>query len=58
MLDETFDRNSQAARASLNTGLPSAFSTLTKSIGESFKVLHSIEWSAPWAPSGKTARRA
>jgi len=58
MVDELFDRDYQAARANLNLGLASAFSHVARAMGESFKVLHRIEWSAPWAPSEKTARRA
>jgi hypothetical protein len=58
MVDEIFDRDYQAARASLNGSLSGAFSHLAQSIGESFKVLHRIEWSAPWTNTSKTARRA
>jgi hypothetical protein len=58
MVDELFDRDYQAARANLNGSLFSAFSHLAQSMGESFKVLHRIEWSAPWSPTRTTARRA
>ena len=58
MVDEIFDREYQAARASLNGSLFNAFSHLAQSMGESFKVLHRIEWSAPWTATGNNARRA
>lgn len=58
MVDELFDRDYQAVRASLNGSLSSGFARLARSMGESFKVLHRIEWSAPWARASKTPRRA
>jgi len=58
MVDEIFDRNYQAARANLNAGIAEAFSGIGQTIGDSLKVLHRIEWSAPWAAPGKRTRRA
>jgi len=58
MIDEIFDRNYQAGRAELNAGLASAFSGIGRTVGESLKVLHRIEWSAPWANGPKNVRRA
>ena len=58
MIDENFDRGYQAARAELNAGLAEALSGVGQTIGDSLKVLHRIEWSAPWAPPKKRARRA
>ena len=57
MVDEIFDRGYQAARAQLNGGVHDAFAGVAQTIGDSLKVLHRIEWNAPWAPLKKTARR-
>jgi hypothetical protein len=58
MIDEIFDRSYQAARADINAGTANALSGIGQTIGESLKVLHRIEWSAPWAPPKKRVRRA
>jgi hypothetical protein len=58
MIDENFDRGYQAARAELNAGIAEALSSVSQSIGDSLRVLHRIEWSAPWAPPKKRVRRA
>lgn len=58
MIDEIFDRGYQAARADLNGGVADAFAGIGRTIGESMKVLHRIEWSAPWSPPKKRVRRA
>ena len=58
MMDEIFDRNYQAGRAELNAGLDRAFATIGKSIGNSLRVLHHLEWSAPWAAKSKNVGRA
>ena len=58
MIDEIFDRGYQAARADLNAGVHDAYAGIGRTIGDSLKVLHRIEWSAPWAPPRKQTRRA
>ena len=58
MMDEIFDRTYQAGRAELNAGLDRAFTGIGKTIGDSLKVLHRIEWSVPWNAPTKPARRA
>jgi hypothetical protein len=58
MIDEIFDRGYQAARANMNAGVADAFSGIGQTIGDSMRVLHRIEWSAPWAPPKKQVRRA
>jgi hypothetical protein len=58
MIDEIFDRGYQAARANMNAGVADAFSGIGQTIGDSMKVLHRMEWSAPWAPPKKRVRRA
>ena len=58
MMDENFDRHYQAGRAELNAALANAFGGIAQTLGDSLRVLHRMEWSAPWAPRKKTARRA
>ena len=58
MIDEMFDRGYQAARADINAGLADALGGFGQTLGDSLRVLHRIEWSAPWAPSKKRVRRA
>jgi len=58
MIDEIFDREYQAARADVNAGVADALAGIGRTIGDSLKVLHRIEWSAPWAQPKKTVRRA
>ena len=57
MVDEIYDRTYQSARADLNLGLRVLFSSLGRAVGDSLKVLHRIEWSAPWETPTKPARR-
>jgi hypothetical protein len=56
MIDEIFDRHYQSARADLNGAIASAASHIARAVGDSFKVLHRIEWSAPWEQNSKRAR--
>jgi hypothetical protein len=57
MIDEIYDRAYRDARGHLNASVSNAFSRFGRTIGESFRVLHRIEWSAPWNASEKHARR-
>ena len=56
MRDELFDRDYQAGRAELNAGIDRAVARIGRSLGDSLKVLHRIEWNAPW--QAKTKRHA
>jgi hypothetical protein len=56
MIDEIFDRHYQAARADLNGGIATAVSQLVRGLGDSFRVLHRIEWNAPWEQKSKRAQ--
>jgi hypothetical protein len=56
MVDEIYDRMYREGRAELNASIEQAFGSLSRTIGDSLKVLHRIEWSAPWS-SRKTVRR-
>ena len=58
MIDEIFDRTYQAGRADLNAGLDRAFTSMSRTVGDSLRVLHRIEWSAPWAAKSKKVSRA
>ena len=57
MVDEIYDRTYQSARANLNDGLRNLFAGLGRAVGDILKVLHRIEWSAPWDDPKKPARR-
>ena len=56
MVDEIYDRHYQDGRAELNAALSRGFSQMGRLIGDSFKVLHRIEWSAPWEQKSNRAR--
>src|SRR5439155_14306604 len=56
MVDEIYDRHYQAGRDELNAAIANAFGSLSRAIGNSFKVLNRIEYSAPWAAKPKRAR--
>ena len=58
MRDELFDRDYQAGRAELNAGIDRAIANIGRSLGDSLKVLHRIEWNAPWQAKtgGRTGR--
>ena len=56
MVDEIYDRMYREGRAELNASIEHAFGSLSRTIGDSLRVLHRIEWSAPWSPK-KTVRR-
>jgi len=58
MIDEIFDRQYQSGRAELNAGLDRAFATIGRTLGDSLRVLHRIEWSAPWADCKKNVSNA
>ena len=57
MIDEIFDRQYQAGRADLNAGLDRAFAAIGRGVGDTLKVLHRIEWDAPWAAKPKTVTK-
>ncbi len=56
MVDEFFDRAYRENRAELNAALAGSIASLGRMIGDSFKVLHRIEWSAPWEQKAKRVR--
>jgi hypothetical protein len=59
MRDEIFDRDYQSGRAELHAGIDRAIANIGRSLGDSLKVLHRIEWSAPWqAKPGRRTGRA
>ena len=48
MMDEIFDRNYQAGRAELNAGIDRALARLAKAVGDTFRSIHRVQFSAPW----------
>jgi hypothetical protein len=55
MRDEIFDREYQAGRNALNDGIDRLFA----SMGRTLRVLHSIQFNAPWKQeAGRAARPA
>lgn len=54
MVDEIFDRAYRDSRAELNASLTSAFAGIGRTLGDSLKALHRIEWNAPWNSAEKT----
>ncbi|MEO7602322.1 MAG: hypothetical protein ABIS39_03535 [Sphingomicrobium sp.] len=54
MRDELFDRDYQAGRAELHAGIDRAIAGIGRTLGGSLKVLHRLEWNAPW--QGKSKR--
>ena len=57
MIDEIFDRNYQSGRAQLNADIATAASGIGRTLGDSLKVLHRLEWNAPWASKSKNVSR-
>lgn len=51
MVDEIFDRFYQEGRTGVNAGLDRGLDRIGSTLAKSLKVLHRIEWSAPWARS-------
>jgi hypothetical protein len=58
MIDEIFDRTYQAGRADLHDGVDRLVRHIGRTVGDAFKVLNRIEYSAPWLERGRTTRRA
>jgi len=60
MVDEIFDRTYQSGRADLNAGIDRIVHRIGKAIGNtlgtSLKVLHRVEWNAPWAVDAKNSQ--
>ena len=56
MIDEIFDRNYQAGRDELNAALLGAVSRFGHAVGNAFRVLNRIEYSAPWTLKQRRAR--
>jgi hypothetical protein len=56
MIDEMFDRDYRAGRDALNEAILGFVTRFGAAFGNAFKVLHRIEYSAPWAVKPKRAR--
>ncbi len=57
MIDEMFDRQYQAGRARLNAEIGKSASAIGRALGDTFRVLHRIQWSAPWSPPVRQSHR-
>lgn len=57
MVDEIFDRGYRAARSQLNSSISHAFAGIAQTFGDSLKVLHRLEWGAPWNSAKRPSRR-
>lgn len=53
MRDELFDRDYQAGRAELHAGIDRAIAGIGRTLGDSLKVLHRLEWNSPWLGKSK-----
>jgi hypothetical protein len=54
MVDEIFDRQYRAGRAELNAAILELAASFGSAVGNAFRVLNRIEYSAPWtAISGR-----
>ncbi len=49
MIDETYDRNYQAARNDLNAAIARSFGRLGHAMANAFQVLNRIEYESPWS---------
>ena len=58
MVDEIFDRTYQDGRADLHRGVDRLFATIAREFGQGMKVLHDIQWSAPWGPKAMASKDA
>ena len=56
MIDEMFDRHYQHGRKALNESLVTALAGFGNVVAETFRVLHRIEFEAPWARPARRAR--
>ena len=56
MVDEIFDRSYRESRAALNAAIAGAFSRFGHAVGNAFRVLHRVEYSAPWTTSTPKVR--
>lgn len=48
MRDELFDREYQAGREALNSGIDRGLTRLGHALVTAFRTFHRIQWSAPW----------
>jgi hypothetical protein len=56
MIDEMYDRDYRGGRAQLNGAILGLATRFGKAVGNAFKVLNRIEYSAPWAVKPGRAR--
>ncbi len=56
MIDEMFDRDYRAGREALNSAIVDIATRFGQAVGNAFKVLNRIEYSAPWLGKQRGAR--
>jgi hypothetical protein len=56
MVDEIFDRQYRSGRNELNAAILAVTTRLGHAVGNAFRVLNRIEYSAPWTASAKRIR--
>ena len=56
MIDQIFDRDYQAGRRALNSGITNLATRFGAAFSNAFNVLNRIEYSAPWAVKRSRAR--
>jgi len=54
MVDEMFDRAYRDSRVQMNASFVALFADVGRTLGDSLRALHRIEWSAPWDRAGRT----
>jgi hypothetical protein len=58
MVDEIYDRHYQEGRQALHDGLDRLFARIGGELGKSLKVLHRVEWDAPWTRRARRGKRS
>ena len=56
MVDEIYDRHYQDGRNELNAAISDLLGRFGTAVGNAFRVLNRIEYSAPWAVKPRRAR--
>ncbi len=57
MIDQIYDRSYARARTQLNAAILAGFARLGSAVGNAFRVLHRIEYDAPWSARTKLHTR-
>ena len=55
MIDELWDRQYRSGRRGLHSGIDKLARTAGKAAAKTFRLIHDIQFDAPWAPPSKDA---